>query len=259
MSSPCRDALVAAVFVALSSTLCARELVVCADPDNLPYSSIDRRGFENRIAQLVADEMNVELRYQWQPLRRGVVRKTLDAHACDVLAGVPLGLEKVATTAPYYRSGFVFVYRRELPRFESFDDPRLRALKVGVQLVGADMAATPAALALARRGIVENVIGFPVYGAQPAAQRMIDALVSGELDLAVVWGPQVGYFVKRARVPLAMSLATGPREPEPLSFAIAMAVRQDDTALRHELDAALARSRDRIRAILAEFDVPGIE
>jgi len=259
MSSPCRDALVAAALAIVSSSLSARELVICADPDNLPYSSIDRRGFENRIAQLIADGMHAELRYQWQPLRRGVVRKTLDAHACDVLAGVPLGLENVATTAPYYRSGFVLVYRREFPPLESFDDPRLRTLKGGVQLVGVDMAATPAALALARRGIVENVTGFPVYGVRPAAQRMIDALERGEIDIAVVWGPQAGYFVKRARTPLAMSLATGRHEPGPLSFAIAMAVRRDDTALRDELNAVLDRSGDRIRAILAEFDVPSTE
>jgi ABC-type amino acid transport substrate-binding protein len=118
------------------------------------------------------------------------------------------------------------------------------------------MAATPAALALANRGIVDNIIGFPVYGAQPAAQRMIDALERGQLDVAVVWGPQAGYFVKRAHTPLAMTLA---HDPMRLDFAIAMAVRKGDTVLRDELDAALARSRDRVRAILAQFDVPSVE
>ena len=232
------------------------ELRVCADPDNLPYSRADGTGFENRLVQLVADEMGAQLRYVWQPLRRGVVRKTLNAKACDVLAGVPLGLEMVSTTRPYYRSGFVFVYRRDVASFESFDDARLRTLRVGVQLVGADMAATPAALALANRGIVDNIIGFPVYGAPPAAQRMIESLERGQLDVAVVWGPQAGYFVKRAHTPLAMTLA---RDPTRLDFAVAMAVRKSDTVLRDELDAALARSRDRIRAILAEFDVPSVE
>ena len=256
MSSRCRDALLAAALATLSANLAARELVFCADPDNPPYSSADRRGFENRIAQLVADEMGAELRYQWQPLRRGVVRKTLDARACDVLAGVPVGLERVTTTAPYYRSGFAFVYRRGTAPFESFDDPRLRAGRVGVQLVGVDMAATPAALALARRGIVDNVVGFPVYGAEPSAQRMTEAVARGDLEVAVVWGPQAGYFVKHARDLLALSLATDPRAPEALSFGIAMAVRRGDIALRDELDAALRRSRDRIATILSDFGVP---
>jgi mxaJ protein len=85
---------------------------------------------------------------------------------------------------------------------------------------------------------------------------MIEAIARGELDVAVVWGPQAGYFVKRARTPLAMSLA---HDPARLDFAIAMAVRKGDTALRDELDGALSRSRERIRAILAEFDVPTLE
>jgi len=254
MSSLYREAIVAIALLVLASPSIARELVVCADPANMPYSHQDGVGFENRIVQLVADEMGAQLRYQWQPLRRGLVRKTLNAKVCDVLAGVPIGFERVATTRPYYRSGFVFVYRRDVTPLESFDDARLRTLRVGVQLVGADSAATPAAFALAHRGIVDNVTGFPVYGAQPAAQRMIEALDRGELDVAVVWGPQAGYFVRRARTPLTMSLA---HDPTRLDFAIAMAVRTGDTALRDELDAALALARDRIRAILAEFAVPG--
>jgi quinoprotein dehydrogenase-associated probable ABC transporter substrate-binding protein len=229
---------------------------VCADPDNLPYSREDGAGFENRIVQLVANEMGATVRYAWQPLRRGAVRKTLDGKACDMLAGVPVGLERVTTTRPYYRSGFVFVYAGDAAPFESFDDARLRTVRVGVQLVGADMAATPAALALARRGIVDNVVGFSVYGAQPAAQRMIGALERGELDVAVVWGPQAGYFARRARTRLAMSLA---HDPARLEFAIAMAVRKGDIALRDELDAALARSLDRVRAVLAEFGVPSVK
>jgi len=254
MSSPCREAIVAAAVLILASPAIARELVVCADPNNMPYSREDGAGFENRIVQLVANEMGATVRYEWQPLRRGVVRKTLDAKACEVLAGVPIGLDMVTTTRPYYRSGFVFVYRGGVASFESFDDARLRTSRVGVQLVGADMAATPAAFALARRGIYDKVLGFPVYGAQPAAQRMIEAIERGALDVAVVWGPQAGYFVKRAR--LAMSLA---HDPTRLDFAITMAVRKGDTALRDELDAVLARSLDRVRAILAEFNVPTVE
>ena len=52
----------------------ARELRVCADPDNLPYSKEDGSGFENRIAQLLARELGAELRYEWLPQIRGYVR-----------------------------------------------------------------------------------------------------------------------------------------------------------------------------------------
>jgi quinoprotein dehydrogenase-associated probable ABC transporter substrate-binding protein len=260
MCSRCRElgvAALAALGLALAASAHARELVVCADPDNLPYSSAAGGGFENRIAQLVADEIGATLRYAWQPFRRGVVRKTLGARACDMLAGVPLGLDDVATTSAYYRSGYAFVQRRDgAAPIVSFDDARLRRARVGVQLVGDDMAATPAALALARRGIVDNVRGFPVYGAEPAAQRMVDAIDAGLLDVALIWGPQAGYFAQRARSPLAVTLAADDRAAEPQRFAIAIAVREDNPALRDELDRALGRARDRVRAVLAEYAVP---
>jgi mxaJ protein len=185
-----------------------------------------------------------------------VVRKTLDAHECDVLAGVPVGMKGVATTSAYYRSGYVFVSRREWGApIVSFDDPRLRNASVGVQLVGADTAATPAALALARRGIVANVTGFPVYGAQPDAQRMLDAIDHGQLDVVVAWGPQVGYFAARAKKPLVLGFAPDDGD-QPMTFAIALGVREDDAALRDRLDRALVHARERIDRTLTEFNVP---
>jgi mxaJ protein len=49
--------LVARLLCVASAVAPARELRVCADPDNLPLSHADGSGFENRIARLVADEM----------------------------------------------------------------------------------------------------------------------------------------------------------------------------------------------------------
>lgn len=260
MSSRCRDRIalsLVAIALSIGVQAHARDLVVCADPDDLPYSRADESGFENRIAQTIAAEVGATLRFVWQPFRRGVVRKTLDAHACDVLIGVPVGLDDVATTAPYYRSGYAFVYRRDDDAFASFDDPRLRRATIGVQLVGSDMAATPAALSLARRGVVDNVRGFPMYGAQPSAQRMIDALDRGAIDVALIWGPQAGYFARNAKHPLAVSPATD--RSMRTDFAIAMAVRRDDLALRDELDRALASARARIDAILDAYAVPRVQ
>jgi mxaJ protein len=263
MSSRCRERVLrtlVACALALGSPAIARDLVVCADPDNLPYSRQDGSGFENRVAQVVADEIGATLRYTWQPLRRGVVRKTLDAGRCDMLAGVPIGMEGVATTTPYYRSGYAFVYRRDGGEpIRSFDDARLREATIGVELVGADMAATPGALALARRGIVTDVVGFPVYGAEGAAERMVAALSTGRIDVALVWGPQAGYFAQRAQPPLALTLARDDAGVQAMQFAIGMGVRKDRTALRDELDRALARCRNRIRAILDQFGVPQVE
>src|SRR5689334_22317676 len=133
-----------------SNFVLSTELRVCAEPDNLPFSRADRSGFENRIAELLATELGAHLVYAWRPQRRGFVRKTLGAGVCDAWMGVPADYERVLTTRPYYRSTYVFVYGKRPLR--SFDDPGLRALRIGVQLPGNDMAATPPGHVLAARG-----------------------------------------------------------------------------------------------------------
>src|SRR3954447_8696365 len=186
MSFAFRSVLFACLSFCIAHVAPARELRVCADPDNLPLSHYDGSGFENRIARLIAAEMGAELRYEWLPLRRGFVRKTMGAGACDVFIGVPRELSDVLTTRPYYRSGYVFVNGETARGLDAFDDERLSRLRIGVQLVGQDLAATPAGYALAATGRVDNVRGFTVYGDGPAAQREIAAIGDGSLDTALV-------------------------------------------------------------------------
>src|SRR4051812_7677072 len=137
-----------------------RVLRVCSDPNNLPYSNEKQEGFENRIAELVARELNAELRYTWWAQRRGYIRNTIRAGLCDVYIGMPTGLDMLLLTRPYYRSTYAFVTRRAGPHIASFDDPRLKRLRVGVQIIGDDYANAPPADALAHRGIVKNVRGY---------------------------------------------------------------------------------------------------
>jgi mxaJ protein len=237
-------------------------LRVCADPDNLPYSHADGSGFENRIAQLIAADFGLPLHYAWLPDRRGFVRKTLGAGLCDLVVGVPAGFEPTLNTRPYYRSGYVLVEpaTHAAPPVD-FSDPRLRQWRVGVQLVGDDLAATPPGHALARAGAVANVVGFPLAGEQPAAARMVQALARGELDAAFVWGPQAGYYAKHAGVPLRLRHVAPPASlrEQPFAFDIAMGVRRGDRALRDRLDDFIARRQGDIDGILAEYGVPRLE
>jgi quinoprotein dehydrogenase-associated probable ABC transporter substrate-binding protein len=249
---------VAAVCFCVNASAQAREFRVCADPDNLPLSRDDGSGFENRIAQLVAAEMGAQLRYEWLPLRRGFVRKTLASGSCDAFIGVPRQLKSVLTTRPYYRSSYVFVNGPNARGLETFDDERLSRLRIGVQLVGQDMAATPAGYALAATRHVDNVRGFPIYGEGPAAKREIAAVDHGALDTALVWGPQAGYFAAAMRPALELRVARADRLPvaTQLEFDISMGVRRGDEALRDELDAILDRRRTDIDAILSDYSVP---
>jgi quinoprotein dehydrogenase-associated probable ABC transporter substrate-binding protein len=250
---------IATVFVLGTAVAAANELRVCADPDNLPYSHENGSGFENRIAELVAADLGLRLTYTWLPHRRGFIRKTLNAEACDVVIGVPTGFELVRTTQPYYRSTYVFVQRAEdTTRYLGFADPALASARIGVQLIGDDGAMTPPGYALAIRGMIDNVVGYPIYGERPQAERMIDAVSTGELDVALVWGPQAAHYAGRARVPLVLVPAYAPPELEkmPFEFPISIGVRRSDVARARALEEVLARRRSDIDAVLRVYGIP---
>jgi mxaJ protein len=250
--------------LALALPASARELRVCADPNNLPFSNAARQGFENRIVELLAQDLGGEVTYTWWAQRRGFLRNTLGAGLCDVVPGIPTGTEALRVTKPYYRSTYVFLTRSDGPTMASFDDPRLREAKVGVQLAGGDGAGTPPGQALSRRGIVENVRGYTVTGdynePNPPA-RIVRAVADGDVDVAVVWGPLAGFFAGREAQPLRVTAVApqvdGPRSP--MAFDISMGVRRADDVLRGELDDALARRKGEVDAILAEYRVPRVD
>jgi mxaJ protein len=242
----------------------ARELRVCSDPNNLPFSNRREEGFENRLAGLIANEFGATVRYTWWPQRRGFLRNTLWAKSCDLVMGVPPGTERVLTSAPYYRSTYVFVYRKDRHlNIRSLDDSALRTLRIGVQLVGDDYANTPPVHALSRRGISGNLVGFSVFGdysqENPPA-RVIDAVISRDVDLAVAWGPLAGYFAKRSAVPLEIIPVSPAVDPPGLRFTfdIALAVRTEDSVFRRQLDGILDRKRPEVDRILADYGVPRV-
>lgn len=240
-------------------------LRVCADPNNLPFSDEKLGGFENRIVAVLAGELGTTVEYTWWAQRRGFVRNTLRAGLCDVVPGLPSSTDLALATAPYYRSTYVFVARPgEAARVRSFDDPALRRLTVGVQMIGDDYTNTPPAHALADRGIVDNVRGYPVYGdyrEESPPGRIVEAVARGEVDLAVVWGPLAGFWAGRLETPLELT----PVSPQidlpflPFVFDVAMGVRRGDRALRDRLGGALRRRRGEIDAILAEYRVPRVD
>src|SRR6185437_9058364 len=119
------------------ASVAAGTLRVCADPNNLPFSNRAQQGFENHLAALVAKDLGMQLSYFWYPQRQNFFKKTLNAGQCDVVMGVPLGIADASTTAPYYRSSYVFISRRDRNlTIKSMGDPRLRTLRIGVHITG---------------------------------------------------------------------------------------------------------------------------
>ncbi len=237
----------------------AHSLVVCADPNNLPFSNRAGEGFENKLVDVLAHDLHTDVQYVWWAQRRGFARHTLTPEGCDLWPGVAAGAEDLKTSHPYYRSSYVFVTRRDAPlEHLTLDDPRLRTLTIGVQLVGYEATNTPPAQALAARGITRNVRGFSLFGdytrPNPPA-RIIDAVARGEVDVALAWGPLAGYFAERSPTPLRLEPVE--EVPDwPMSYAIAVGVRKDENELRDRLDAALTAERPRIEALLRSYHIP---
>jgi mxaJ protein len=239
-----------------------RRLVACADPNNLPFSNKAGQGFENQLARLIAADLHAELSYVWWAQRRGYVRNTLGEGKCDFWPGVASNVEMLATSRPYYRSSYMFVSRaKDGLAGLTLDDPRLKRLKLGVQMVGNDAMNTPPAHALARRGIVGNVRGFMLYGdySQPnPPAEIVRAVGAGEVDVALVWGPLAGYFAETSAVPLRLERVTPWLDDAqwPMAYDISVGVRKDDAALLRDVDGVLARRAGAIRALLQRYGVP---
>ena len=60
-------------------------LRVCADPNNRPFSAEDGSGMENKIAELIGQELGADVTYTWFAQRRGFLRNTLNAGKCDLV------------------------------------------------------------------------------------------------------------------------------------------------------------------------------
>ena len=253
-----------ALLAALLLGSCTHEKVItaCADPNNLPFSNRAGQGFENKLAEMIASDLHAKLQYVWWAQRRGYVRNTLNDAKCDFWPGIGSNVEMAATSRPYYRSTYVFVSRvsDKLARL-TLDDPRLRKLRIGVQMVGDDFSNTPPAHALTRRGIVGNIRGYMLYGdyRQPSpSSEIVRAVERGDVEVALVWGPLAGYFAARSPVPLRLEPVTPWMDDMqwPMQFDVSVGVRRDNQRLLKEIDAVLDRRSGDIRGLLEAYHVP---
>jgi quinoprotein dehydrogenase-associated probable ABC transporter substrate-binding protein len=230
-------------------------LRVCADPSSMPFSDQAGEGFENKIAELLAQALHVPVRYTWYPDSTGFIRNTLLARRCDLVMGTVMGNDMVQGSNPYYHSSFALVYRSAAgPAPASLDDPVLRSARIGV------IAGTPPATLLAMRGLLPQVRSYELVTdtrANLPARQLVQDVATGAIDVGIVWGPIGGYYAKHASVPLTVvPLRSDPSAPVPLDFQITMGMRHNEPDWRHAINRLIQEQQPAIDRILADYGVP---
>jgi quinoprotein dehydrogenase-associated probable ABC transporter substrate-binding protein len=233
----------------------SKVLRVCADPNNMPFSTDKGEGFENKLAELLADKFGKGLSYSWYPQATGFVRNTLAAHKCDVIMGVPQGDDLVQVTNPYYRTAYALVFKQGhgLEGVDTLGDPRLKGRRIGI------VAGTPPGNNMAANGLMANAKPYPLVidtRVDSSAAAMMHDLATGEIDAGILWGPMAGYYARRTNpavtVEPLVKETTGPR----LIYRIAMGVRYSDQEWKRQLNRTIQENQPAINKLLLSFGVP---
>ena len=231
------------------------ELRVCADPSNLPFSNENGEGFENKIAELLAQHMKLTLAYTWYPQSVGFIVNTLRARECDLIMGIVAGAELVQNTNPYYRSAYVMVVRDEdKERLASFESPDMADARIGV------IAGTPPSQLLLARNLMGHTVPYHLVvdtRAEQPGHDMLHDLADGSIDVALLWGPIAGYWIKHDRLPLSYTvLPSDPRHNVRMDFRITMAVREGEPEWKRLINEQIRQTEPQIRKVLQDFGVP---
>ena len=219
-------------------------LRVCADPRDLPFSNQSGEGFENKLAEFLAQKLGKTLSYEFYPGATGFVRNTLNAHKCDVIMGMPQGDDIVQGTNPYYRTTYALVSKpgSGLESVDSLESPLLQGKRIGI------VAGTPPATNLAVNGLLGNIKSYPLvvdtrFDAPTSA--MIDDLDADRIDIAILWGPIAGYLAKHAKTPMKVMPLVKETSGSHLIYRIGMGVRHSDQEWKRLLNKLIAENQDR--------------
>ena len=230
-------------------------LRVCADPRNLPFSNEKGEGFENKLAEMLAEKLGKRLAYAFYPQATGFVRNTLGAHRCDVIMGFPQGDDLVQGTNPYYRTAYALVSKAGsgLEDVVTIEDPRLKDKHIGI------VAGTPPATNMAVNGLMMNAKPYALVidtRFDSSADAMIKDLQAGAIDVGILWGPMAGYYAKEANPPLHITPLVKETSGPKLAYRIGMGVRAADQNWKRLLNRFIQENQGAINTLLIGYGVP---
>ena len=242
-------------------------LRVCQDPNNLPFSSTDGTGIENRIAEMFGKALGLPVTYYSFPQRMAFIRNTLrhklpgQDYPCDIVMGVPVGFDQVSVTKPYYRSSYAMVFPMGIgldnvtssDEFLRLDRAKLDTLRIGVY------DRSPASAWLSKHGLVERGVPYKILNADPLQYpgEIIERdLAAGKIDVAIVWGPIAGYFAKRVKSPRLKVVMLKSEPGVQFDYQMAMGVRYGEPEWKRQVESLIESKQSEIQAVLTEYGVP---
>ena len=247
-----------------------KALRVCQDPNNMPFSNTKGEGIENRIAELFGKALGLPVTYYSFPQRMAFFRNTLrfklpgQDYPCDIVMGVPVGLDEVSVTKPYYRSTYALVFPRgkgmdhvaSAEDFLKLDPAKLKSLRIGIY------DRSPASQWLSRHGLLEQGVPYKIMNADPAqypGEIVERDLAQGKLDAVVVWGPIAGYFAQRVKTPALVVVPLKSEKGIRLDYQMAMGVRYGEREWKQQVEGLIESKASEIQAILKEYGVPLVD
>ena len=247
-------------------------LKVCADPYMMPFSNLKEQGFENRIAELFAEKLGVELQYEFFPQRIGFIRNTLRAESesgtgykCDLVMSAPVNFERAAATNPYYTSSYALV----LAKGRGMDDvtsPEMlveRVKKDGLKIRFGVTDRGQDQNWVFMHGLMRSIVPYQGQPGDPEeypGKTLTEDLLEGKIDAAIIWGPIIGYFsrtMEGGEDLIILPLGDDPTTPYlKFSFTVAMAVRHGEQEWRDKVNQLIAENQAEINAIMEGYGVP---
>lgn len=254
------------------SVSAADKFRVCADPLNPPYSTKNKDGFENKIAELFAKELGQTVEYTWFPQRIGFIRNTLTAplkdsdvesteFKCDIVMGVPAGSDLTLTTAPYYQSTYVLLIAKRRGWDDIKDPAQLVKLPLQRQetLKIAMFDRGPGTTWMQKNGLLGQGISYQSMSGDNEnniAMQIDKDIKAGKIDMVILWGPIAGYIIshspKNSYTMIPMKSSPGIK----FDFAMAMGVRNGDKARKETLNKLIAANVGKIHSIIASYNIP---
>lgn len=248
---------------------------VCQDPNNMPFSNDKGDGIENKIAELFAKDLGLPVAYTsfpQRPVYPAFIRNTLrykvpgQDYPCDVVLGVPAGVDIVSATKPYYRSTYAMVFAKGTGKgldavttedqFLALPPATLKKLRIGVY------DRSPGSAWLDKHKLVDQGVPFQSVSADPAwsAGQIVERdLAQGKIDVAILWGPIAGWSAKQVK---GAEMAVVPLKSEAgvkFDFQYAMGVRYGEREWKAQIEGLIDKHRAEIDKILRDYGVPLLE